>query len=72
MYLMWTDKNKLKIKVLSHKRAVSSKKKKKKQPNNLSLPLKYGILQNEPEPKRYGLYSIKILTIKIPFMPVLV
>ena len=32
MYLMWKDKNTLKIKVVSHKRAVSAKK---KQPNNL-------------------------------------
>ena len=27
MYLMWKDKNTLKIKVVSHKRAVSAKKK---------------------------------------------
>ena len=35
MYLMGNDKNKLKIKVVSHKRAVSSKT--NNQPNNLSL-----------------------------------
>ena len=66
MYLMWKDKNTLKIKVVSHKRAVSAKKKTTKQFTQWS------ILQNEPEPKRYGLYSTKTPTIKIPFKPVLV
>ena len=48
MYLMWKDKNKLKIKDVSYKRIVSSKK--------TRLFTKFFILQNEPEPKRYGLY----------------
>ena len=69
MYLMGNDKNKLKIKVVSHKRAVSSKRTN----NNQTIELtKYSILQNVPEPKRCCLYSIKIPTIKIPFKPVLV
>jgi len=71
MYLMWKDKNKPRIKVLSHKRAVSSKKK-QQQPNKLRLLLKYSILQKRPEPTWYDWYSIKITTIEIPFMPVLV
>ena len=51
MYLMWKDKNKLKIKVVSHKRTVSSQKK-----MTTRQFTKLFILQNEPEPKRYGLY----------------
>ena len=49
MYLMSKDKNKLKIKDVSYKRTVSSKK-------TTRLFTKFFILQNEPEPKRYGLY----------------
>ena len=48
MYLVWKDKNKIKIKGVSHKRTASSKKN-----NQLT---KFFILQNEPELKRYGLY----------------
>ena len=39
MYLAWKDKNMLKIKVLSHKRAVSSKKKKTNQQTNQQFKL---------------------------------
>ena len=49
MYLMWKDKNKLKIKVVSDERTVSSK-------NTTRQFAIFLILQSEPEPKRYGLY----------------
>ena len=49
MYLIWKDNNKLKIKVVNHKRTVPSKK-------TTRQFTKFFILQNEPEPKRYGLY----------------
>ena len=49
MYLMWKDKNKLKIKGVSHKRTVSSSK-------TTRQFTKFYILQNEQEPKTYGLY----------------
>ena len=45
---MWKDKNKLKTKVVRHKRTVSWKK-------TTRQFTKFFILQNEPEPKRYGL-----------------
>ena len=65
MYLMWKENNKPIIKVVSHKRTVSSKK-------TTRQFTKFFILQNQTELKRYDLYWIKMPTIKITLRPVLV